>query len=660
MKQFFQQHIKNNLYAAVTYNILMMLAIFMLLRVAFFLVNLSYFSDMTLLRFLTIAYGGIQFDISAIFYTNLLYLLMMIIPFRFRHNRHYQSTAKWIFIITNSIAVLANCADMVYFKFVSHRTTASIFTEFANETNVTKVVLHGLAEYWYVSLLFFAVVFLLYKLYYQPKHQIKVENFGLCRFSIRPLSYYLSGTLAFVLLMVVIVSGLRGGWLWDSFVRPITLSNANTYVEKPIETSIVLNTPFCIYRTLGRHHLQNPHYFAEEELPTIYSPVHTPTAESKFKPLNIVVFILEGFSAEFVGELNKHLDNGRYEGYTPFLDSLIRNGLTYEYSFASGRKSIDAMPAVLSGIPAFYEHYVLTPYAASNNIASVAGELDKKGYYTAFFHGAPNGSMGFEAFANSSGFRHYFGLNEYSGDKIKDYDDTWAIWDEEFFQFFADEMGNFPEPFMATLFSASSHDPFAVPKKHAKRFPEEGKHKILKTIRYTDYSLRRFFEKAATQDWFANTLFVFTADHTNALQRAEYLNDVGTFRVPIIFYQPDSDLRGYIKDIAQQTDIMPTILGYLNYDQPFISFGNNLFDPNYKERYAINFNNQIFRYFKDNYVFMFDGQKMVAVYDFVADVFLKDNLLGQLPEQQTAAEKHIKAIIQQYVERLTKNRLVVE
>lgn len=193
----------------------------------------------------------------------------------------------------------------------------------------------------------------------------------------------------------------------------------------------------------------------------LYTPVHMSADSVQFRPLNVVVFILESFSKENSGFLNEELDNGTYKGYMPFLDSLMAEGLTFKYSFSNGMKSIDGMPSVLSGIPMFIEPFFLTP-SSLNTVSSIGGELGKKGYYTAFFHGADNGSMGFEAFARTAGYTNYFGRTEYNeaNPGNKDFDGHWGIWDEKFFQFFGNTLSGFQQPFAAALFSLSSHHPF--------------------------------------------------------------------------------------------------------------------------------------------------------------------------------------------------------
>ncbi|GHT32670.1 sulfatase [Bacteroidia bacterium] len=647
MKNFFDRYIKNNFYANVFYNILLVMLLFMACRVAFYLFNVELFGEMTFSHFLTLCKGGLQFDLTAVLYTNILYFVMMLIPFGFRRNSVYQKFAKWLFIITSSIAIIVNCADIYYFPFTFRRTTMSVFSEFSNEGNLIKIFALSMIEHWGVTLFALTTLLALWFFYHTPRFSEKRKT---------TLLYYVLNTAAVVAFAAFFVIAARGGM--GAYVRPITLSNANVYADKPNETAIVLNTPFCIYRTIGQKSFKDPQYFkTDEELNAVFNPIVYPADSGDFKKMNVVIFIIESLSKEFVGELNKDLDSGAYKGYTPFLDSLIREGLTFEYTFANGRKSIDGMPSVLASIPMFYEPYFLTSYS-TNKVSGIAGELDKKGYYTAFFHGAPNGSMGFEAFAKASGFKDYFGMNEYDGDKKVDFDGTWALWDEEFFQFYARKMDTFQQPFMTALFSASSHHPFVVPEKYNSRFPEEGSHPIHKCTRYTDFSLQRFFETARKEAWFQNTVFVITADHTNALTRKEYLNDAGFYKVPIVFYTPKGDLHGRIKKIAQQIDIMPTVLSYLNYEEPFVAFGKNLLDSTQVDN-AIAYNNPVFQYFEGNYMYQFNEQKIFAVYDFVNDFELKNNLIGKI-EINPAVENRIKAYIQQYVERMTNNNLTVQ
>jgi phosphoglycerol transferase MdoB-like AlkP superfamily enzyme len=625
-------------------NFLLMMAIFTLSRIFFFAINKSYFPDVDAAHLLTMLRGGLQFDLTALLYINLPYLLMQLLPFGFRHRKAYQATARWLFALTNGIAIVVNCMDMPFFRFTSRRSTCSIFSEFGNEAGgVSKIILKAMIEYWYVTLFAAAIIAVLWLLYRTPC------NAGRRR---RGIVYCLAHTVVLAVLGYFTVIGIRGGF--GVYTRPVTLSNANKYVNRGTETAIVLNTPFCLIRTIDKKVFKNPHYFdTEAGMTALFSPLHHPAPEGEFKPLNVVVVIWESFGKEYTGFFNRHLDNGTYRGYTPFMDSLFTQSLTFKYSFGNGRKSIDAMPSILSSIPMFVEPFILTPYS-TNDISSIADALKRKGYYSAFFHGAPNGSMGFQAYAKTAGFDDYFGLNEYGNSK--DFDNWWAIWDEEFLQFYAGEMGKMKQPFVTAVFTATSHHPFHVPDKYRGRFPQ-GDHPIFQCIAYTDYSLEQFFRTMSQYEWFNNTLFVITADHTNHPSHEEYLTDLGMFSVPILFYHPGSDLRGLVDSIpVQQTDIMPSVLSYLNFDMPYFAYGQDIFSTKAADKFVINYYNGVYQTLQNDCMMQFDGEKIKAAYNYRADSLLHHNLNGQIAGQKEM-EMLTKSVVQQYIMRMTENRL---
>ena len=392
---------------------------------------------------------------------------------------------------------------------------------------------------------------------------------------------------------------------------------------------------------------------------SLFTPIHRPVATAPFVKKNVVVIIVESFGREYIGALNEPLDNGQYKGYTPCVDSLIAKSVTFRYSFCNGRKSIDGMPSILSSIPMFVEPFILTP-SSMNKVTGLAGILEEEGYQTAFFHGAQRGSMGFMAFARSTGFQEYYGREDYEQDRrfggSADFDGLWAIWDEPFLQYYATKMSEMKEPFMTAVFTASSHHPYHVPDKYKETYPEEGI-AIHKCIRYTDMSIGRFFEEASRQPWFKNTIFVLTSDHTNQSDHAYYQTDLGGFCSPIIIYEPGSERQPEIQEkIAQQIDILPTVLGMMHYSKPYFGFGIDLLNTAEEDTWAVNYLSGIYQYVKNGVVLQFDGTQTRAVYA-LKDSLMQQNLVGNVPEQQQM-EKELKAIIQQYMERMTQDRLL--
>lgn len=646
----YQDRMQNDWYKGVSHvgsllwNLLLIYVVMMICRFTFFAENYEFFKGMSWSHFFRLSVAGIQFDTTALLYMNVLYIVLYLFPLHWKENRRYHSLLRGLFVAVNSFGVVLNLMDAAYFPYTNRRTTSSVFSQFANESNLGKIFAIELLHHWYFVLLALLLGYVLYRFYRRPNIEWTKSR----------SAYYVVMAMAFVLAIPLSVWGIRGGI--GRAVRPITISNANKYVDNPIETGIVLNTPFSLLRTLGKKPFVVPHYFeSRTEMERYFSPVHTPTDSVRFTPKNVVVLILESFGKEYFGSLNPHLENGTYKGYTPFLDSLIQHSLVFEQSFANGRQSIDGMPSTLSGIPRFVEPFFLTP-ASLNDLTSIAGELTKKGYYTAFFHGAANGSMGFEAFAHAVGFADYFGRTEYGDDR--DFDGNWAIWDEPFLQFYAKKMSSFRQPFMTSVFTASSHHPFAIPARYEERF-KGGKLPIERCIQYSDYALKRFFEYASTQDWYKNTLFVITADHTNQSQHPEYQTSLGVYEVPIIFFTPDGTLKGKREGISQQIDIMPTVLNYLGYDRPYISFGCDLLHTPAEETFAVNEMGGIYQLTKGSYVLQFDGEKSIAIYNYRNDPMLKQNLLGKVKEQ-SSMELQLKAMIQQYMERMNGNQLVIK
>ena len=584
----------------------------------------------------------------------------MLIPLLYKETGGWQMTAKWVYMIVNGVCIAANLADSVYFKYTMRRTTASVFSEFSNEGNIGSIIGVEFLSHWYLVLLFVFMMWAMWKCYFGSGFKIKKRTTDMPRGK-RLMKYYIVETLCFGIFIPLCICGMRGGA--TTAVRPITISNANQYVVHPQEAGIVLNTPFSLIRTIGKKVFEIPDYMSEKEMNALYSPLKTNQSSiisNQSSKKNVVILIVESFGREYIGGYNKWLDGGKYKGYTPFVDSLMQHSQTFLYSYCNGRKSIDGMPSILSSIPMFIEPFFLTP-ASMNDVSGIAGELKNKGYYSAFFHGAENGSMGFQAFARKTGFIDYFGRTEYDADKRfdgdKDFDGMWAIWDEPFLQFFATKMSEFKQPFVSAVFTASSHHPYKVPEKYKDIYKEEGI-SIHKCIRYTDNALRLFFEKAKTQPWYENTLFVITSDHTNLSDHAYYQTDLGGFCSPIIFFDPSGDLQpGMRNAIAQQIDIMPTVLSYLGYDRPYVAFGCDLLTTKDEDTWAVNYLNGIYQYVKGDWLLQFDGQKAKALYRFRTDLLLKDNLLSKEPKVAADMERQVKAIIQSYMTRMVNNQL---
>ena len=626
---------------AVLWNLLLVMVIFTCCRLVFFALNRPLFADVDLTRLARLCRAGWRFDLSAALYTNLVYIILMLLPFRFRGNRIYRGVAKGLFVVPNFIVFAADLCDCVYFPFTGRRTTWTVFQEFQGDDNLSGIILHEALKHWYLVLLGLVILWVLIKAYRKPAEE--GPRYG--------WKDYLLHTGILVAILYPMVGGMRGGF--GVTVRPIGINDANLYVEKPEETGIVLNTAFSMYDTMGRSTFTEPDWIGDfEEVEAVFTPVHIPEPGTQMQRKNVVILIVESLSASYSGYL-RELQGVPGAGYMPFLDSLMQESLVFRHSFANGRLSIEALPSTMCGFPSLVEPFVLTPYA-NNDIRGLARELGEKGYSSAFWHGAQRQSLALAGFAHKSGFQQEFSRESYNNEA--DYDGTWGIWDEPFLQYFEQGICNLPEPFLATVFTLSSHHPFHIPAQYEGVF-EEGTIPMHRCVRYTDYAIRRFFEAASKEPWYENTVFVITGDHTNQTDVPEYKTLKGVFTVPILFYTPDGSLKGLRDGIAMQLDIKPTLMSYLGYDEPYLSFGCDLLTTADEDTYAIQFQSGIFLYEQDGYQLQFDGERSVGLYHYTEDLLLQENLLETEPERAAAMELRLKAIIRQYYHRLIHNEM---
>ena len=138
-----------------------------------------------------------------------------------------------------------------------------------------------------------------------------------------------------------------------------------------------------------------------------------------------------------------------------------------------------------------------------------------------------------------------------------------------------------------------------------------------------------------------------------------YTNDLGRYKVPIVFYAPGRpDLHGIDSEhIASQTDIMPTVLGLLGYDRSYVAFGRDVLHTDAADTYAINYlpGNDYYQFVQGDWMLQFDGERVVHAYRHKTDPLLRHDLRGQHPAEY---EQRLKSIVQQYMYRMNHNQLV--
>lgn len=617
--------------------ILLLLVLYSFCRILFYLFNMSYFSEIGLGGLLSVLFYGIYFDASAIMELNFTFIGLFLLPIPFREHRIYKRILFFLFVTVNGIGLLSNCTDLVYFQFTTKRTTADVFNFFGGGigNDFGRLLPLFLKDYWYVFIIWAGLLYVMIKGYKKAENNVRLDW--------NPKQYLRqTGLLVFNFCLAVLI--YRGGLQ----LRPIGIVNAGVFVDTKT-VPLLLNTPFSIMKSMEVVGIEPTIYFKDEnELKKHFSPYHAAKPSAEMRKMNVCIIALESFSKEYISTLNR-----RKEGYTPFLDSLIGQSLVFPNAFANGKKSIEGIPAIIASIPTWTNEPYLTSRYGGNEINTLASLLKTEGYSTAFYHGGTNGTMGFDAFAKLSGYDNYYGRKEYNNEK--DYDGNWGIWDEEFLQYTAQSLNQRSQPFFATIFTLTSHHPFPVPDKYKGKF-KDGPNKIEKSIGYSDYSLKQFFDKASRMPWFKNTLFVLVADHTGLSQDPFYTNRIGNFSIPIIYYMQGSNLKGMDSTITQQIDIMPSVLEKLNYTKPYFAFGNSVFDSN-AVHFAMNFNNERYQYIQDFYTTEFSSTSNGDLFYYKTDSFLFHDLSAKEKKLVDQMDIKAKAIIQTYEQSIINNKM---
>ena len=569
--------------ALLVWRIVLLYAVLMLCRTAFYLYNAAVLGPLTWAEVWPLLAGALKFDTASVVYADGVFILLSLLPLRLRERRWYRAVLFWYYVAVNAVLVVAtNLADTVYFRYTQKRFTADeIF--FADNDNSLQLVGKFMAENWYLVLLWVALTALLAWGY---RRRVREESI----FS-RGWAYYIGNTVIFAAAAGLSVAGMRGGM--TRMTRPITLSNATLYTADSGKANLILSNPFCILRTIGSAgSVKYKKHFAPEELARRFTPVHQPadSAAVNLAGRNVVVFIMESMSAEHSAYLCPEVYADReVKGFTPFLDSLMQNGLVFKRMYANGTRSIQAMPSVLGSLPSFRTPFVLMPQSLGES-RQLPAMLADKGYATLFFCGSEHGSMGFGAYARSAGVERLVSREDYEARHgTGDFDGYWGIWDEPFLQFMGEELAATPEPFFATLFTLSSHHPFVVPEQYAATLPD-GYTRIHKGVAYDDQAFRRFFHRFGGEEWFRRTIFVFVADHVSSEKFAEKTRSYpGNMHIVGFIHTPDGALQGEVREVTQQLDIMPTVLGLTGNTEPYFAFGRDVLNEPQRPRWSVSY-----------------------------------------------------------------------
>ena len=612
---------------------IILMAIYTLLRILFLLTNHTTFTNSKTSDIILSFCAGLRFDWVALTIINLPLYFTHLLPYRYFTRPVITKLNFWLFLILNLPFITANCIDLELFKFSSRRLTADIFSIMGYGHDFVNTTPKMIADFWQATLLLIILTWIIIKAYKRfvtvHKHPVE-ENHG-------KLNWWSP-----IIILILGFLGFRGGVQY----KPLSILSASAF-QLNKEVPLVLNSSFTLIKTIGEKELHRTYFFDEQTATHLCPVVHLPK-NGEFRKMNVVNIIMEGIGKEYIGSMNGN------KGFTPFLDSLFSHSLLFTQAFANGKRSIEGIPAVVAGIPSLNDlPYITSPYA-DNKINTLANLLKPYGYTSIFFHGGTNGTMGFDGFSIVAGFDRYFGRSEYGN---ADFDGNWGVYDMPFLQRVVTELNQIKGPFVSTIFTLSSHHPYLVPPPYNQTLPK-GTLPNHQSVRYTDASLRAFFNAASKCAWFENTLFVITSDHTTISNQAYYQTKTGIYAIPVAFYIPGDKLSGVSDRTTQQIDILPSTLDYLHFPEPYFALGTSVFDST-ATPYAINFlldNNQLIA---NGYSYTLDTLNGSSLHNYINDPLLTENLITKEISKSNKMDSMIKAVVQQYTTTILENKTSV-
>jgi phosphoglycerol transferase MdoB-like AlkP superfamily enzyme len=369
---------------------------------------------------------------------------------------------------------------------------------------------------------------------------------------------------------------LLGSWLVSGDLKDRT---DNTYVNELAGNGIYQF--FAAYRSAS---LDYPRYYRtvpiDEAWAQVRRQVATPDAEfvgptgiaryirnpAPERRLNVVLISVESLSAGYSGVY------GRTPSLTPNLDALARDSLVFTSLWASGTRTVRGLEALSLSVPPTPGESIVK--REHNEGLFTLGEVFRsKGYDAQFLYG------GYGAFDNMN---HFFGHNGYAVHDRTEIPDReihaaniWGVADEDLYsmalkRFDADAAQG--RPFFAHLMTTSNHRPYTFP---AGRGPwPQGKRDS--AVAYTDWAIGDFLRRARRHPWFADTVFVITADHCASSAGIAAL-PVFRYHIPLWIYAPGHVAPGRYTRMASQIDIPPTLLGLLGMDYYSQFYGVDVF-----------------------------------------------------------------------------------
>jgi len=530
--------------------------IFTFFKLIFIIYHLEKFNDTRLIDYILIFINGFKLDFSLIGYFFLIPTLLLVVLSLFKNNLLKPIINIYTLVLLFFVSFL-EIIDMELYNYWGFRLDET----FLDYINTPKEMLANLLWYHFIILLatLGILYFFMYKLLYLNlfiNDQLKNSKHD-----------WKSSLIFFVILPVLIIP-IRGG------LSTSTINTGSVYFHNDIIVNHAAINPIwnLLYTVTESEKLKFQVTFFDEEKETelikdLYSTVSKPVNVLKSDTPNIVLIILESFSASIIEDI------GGKEGISPNFSKLIHEGIFFNNFYSSGSSSATGIGAIISDFPAMPKTCILYYENKSEKLPGISKDLKSRGYSTKFFYGGDIDFAHIKSYLINSQFDEIISHLDFPA---ADYFSKWGVPDHIVFNRLLEETNKTKEPFFHAFFTLSSHEPFDVPMETVID------RKYFNSVYYTDKSLGEYINNAKKQPWWDNTLVILVADHGARFDDITYF-DKRRFHIPMLWIGGALSLKDtVITKFGTHTDIAATLLNQLSIETHDYVYSKDLLDYNSK------------------------------------------------------------------------------
>lgn len=582
---------------------LLIVALFLLTfsvgRISLLVIYWPSFGELSGLQLVRGLVHGVRFDLSMTLLLVGLPAWLLAIPAKWARRESWQAPWRWLCYVLLAACLFLIAADLVYFSTVGRH----IGSELALAVGSDAGALARMTLDYPLALGAFVVAMIGLGAFWRrlgrrtsvEEHPDRTGGRSLGGSRSRPWTTW-GAWLAAVPLVVL---GVRGGWQ----EKPVNIVNAFEH-GSVAEGRLTLNAPFSVYhstrntRTSAGLAAMPPaeaarivragfslegQRWTSERYPLERAHV---TGDAGTRRRNIVVLVLESWDALLTDAIRS--EHGLPPlGLTPEFDALARRGLLLTRFYSAGQRSIEGIGALLAGIPTLPGMPYLGQGMEQSTLSFLGDLARRNGYRTVFVRSARRGSYRLDALAGLAGFEKYAGAEDILRRPSHTAEESgyWGAWDFDSLRFLHETLiadgdggagGSAADPpFLAFFFGSSTHNPYPLPGPQWEVLaPETPEARFRNTVHYVDWALGRFIRMAKEAGYYEDTLFFIVADQTSAFAPIDPLPD--RHWIPALLVGPGIRAGGTDARVASHLDVVPTIVDYLGWTDPFAALGESV------------------------------------------------------------------------------------